>query len=160
MIFTGHCQIQSNLSWTATGLQNNRTRTLTGSPINPIWTRFGPPLVFKLSTTVSSFQITFYQFLLIVHIIGASSLYAACEPLVYSFKRRPPSYTWIEFFHKDSLKNLSFLLSPGALRNNSDIVLWHDLIVNTISPYYSNHKKTLDHGTRKQQKPDCSCRLL
>ena len=47
----------------------------------------------------------------------------------------------LSFCHKDSLKNLSFLLSHGALRNKSDIVLWHDLINNTISPHSSNNKK-------------------
>ena len=78
-----------------------------------------------------------------VHIIGASSLYTACEPLFYSFRRRSPKNIYrlpgLRFCHKDSLKIL-ILFSRGALRNKNEIVLWHDLKNTTISPQSSNNK--------------------
>ena len=78
-----------------------------------------------------------------VYIIGASSLHAAVESTTSSFKKISPNFvTYIpgpSFCHTSRLKNLQHLLFQGNLKYKHNLILWHDLINNTLSPHSSNN---------------------
>ena len=142
---TEQSHLDLDLDWFAQQPNPNVDWFTDQPPLDLIWTFVGFQIIYNCWFVPENFISDFTsQTLLMVHIIEASSLYAACEPLVYSFKRQTKKITHIpglRFCHNDSLKNLSFRLSRGALGNKSNTVLWPDLIHNTIFPHSSNQKK-------------------
>ena len=82
-----------------------------------------------------------------VYIIGASSLKASTEVAPNKLKR---VLSRISFGTKGlslnpksihNVLNLDFLLEKGSLRNKKEIMLWHDVLNNTITKHRLNNKK-------------------
>ena len=84
-----------------------------------------------------------------VYLIGASSLYQAFISPPYSV--RYPVYnksTAIPGMSlnprtRNKLKDLSLLFEKGVLKNRVDIVCWHDMINNSLTPHKSNRNQPL-----------------
>ena len=80
-----------------------------------------------------------------VYVIGASSLRYAVDDspfrLRWSLLARTFATPGLSFNPnaRNYLKNLDNLLSTGCLRHRADIVIWHDLINNTLSSHRSNN---------------------
>ena len=80
-----------------------------------------------------------------VYVIGASSLRYAVDDSPFRLRRRLLARTFATpglSFNPNArnyLKNLDNLLSTGCLRHRADIVIWHDLINNTLSSHRSNN---------------------
>ena len=99
-----------------------------------------------LSTIVKSLVRSFFP---MVYLIGASSLYQAFNSSPYSV--RSPVYnksTAIPGLSlnprtRNKLKDLSLLLEKGFLKNRVDIVCWHDVINNSITPHKTNGNQPL-----------------
>ena len=131
-----------DLEWfTEHGSRLVHRSTPSGPDLDHRWFSNYRPLLVRSKFLLSVFT---SHALIMVHIIGASSLYTACEPLFYSFRRRSPKNIYrlpgLRFCHKNSLKIL-ILFSRGTLRNKSEIVLWHNLKNTTIPHQSSNNKK-------------------
>ena len=82
-----------------------------------------------------------------VYIIEASSLKASTEVAPNKLKR---VLSRISFATKGlslnpksihNVLNLNFLLEKGSLRNKKEIILWHDVLNNTITKHRLNNKK-------------------
>ena len=79
------------------------------------------------------------------YVIGASSLGYVVDDSPFSLRRRLLARTFATpglSFNPNArnyLKNLDNLLSTGCLRHRADIVIWHDLINNTLSSHRSNN---------------------
>ena len=80
-----------------------------------------------------------------VFLLGASSLLSAYNTLSYRTKKifngsffAAPG---LSFNHKDKIKNVNYLLQNehGKLKRKTDIVIWHDVINNSITPHKSNN---------------------
>ena len=85
--------------------------------------------------------------LVMVFIIGASSLKAGIES---TSGNQPKELSRISFFAKglslnpnsiSPILNLGFLLRRGKLKFNTNIVLWHDVISNTITKHRLNNNR-------------------
>ena len=80
-----------------------------------------------------------------VYVIGASSLRYTVDKSPYWQRRRIFSRTFavpglsLNPNAKNYLKNLENLLDSGYLRHRTDLVIWHDLINNTLSQHRSNN---------------------
>ena len=80
-----------------------------------------------------------------VYVIGASSLRYAVDDSPFRLWRRLFARTFATpglSFNPNArnyLKNLDNLLGTGCLRHQPDIVIWHDLINNTLSSHRSNN---------------------
>ena len=80
-----------------------------------------------------------------VYVIGASSLRYAVDDSPFRLRRMLLGRTFATpglSFNPNArnyLKNLDNLLSTGCLRHRADIVIWHDLINNTLSSHRSNN---------------------
>ena len=80
-----------------------------------------------------------------VYVIGASSLRYAVDDSPFRLRRRLLARTFATpglSFNPNArnyLKNLDNLLSTGCVRRRADIVIWHDLINNTLSSHRSNN---------------------
>ena len=80
-----------------------------------------------------------------VHVIGASSLEKAVSSVQY--KVRKFYYTCVTAIpglclnplNKNPLKNLGNLLKNGNLARKCDLVIWHDLINNTLSNHWKSN---------------------
>ena len=87
-----------------------------------------------------------------VFLLGASSLLSAYNMLNYRKKINGPFFAapGLSLNHKDKLKNVNYLLQNkhGKLNRKRDVVLWHDVINNSITPHKSNNKIGLTRGTR------------
>ena len=84
-----------------------------------------------------------------VYLIGASSLYQAfisppysVRSLVYNKSTAIPGMS-LNPRTRNKLKNLSLLFEKGVLKNRVDIVCWHDMINNSLTPHKSNRKQPL-----------------
>ena len=82
-----------------------------------------------------------------VHILAASSLHLAVKSVQYSEKKelqtKITTVPGLSFYSntKNRLKNAQNLLVKGRLSTRTDIVLWHDLINNSISnPKSKNYR--------------------
>ena len=78
-----------------------------------------------------------------VHIVAASSLHRAIATLPYLIKRElKPKVTTIPGLtfnpRAKPLKNLRNLLEKGCLKDVRDIIIWHDVLNNTITPPQRN----------------------
>ena len=80
-----------------------------------------------------------------LYVTGASSLRYAVDDSPFRLRRRLLARTFATpglSFNPNArkyLKNLDNLLSTGCLRHRADIVIWHDLINNTLSSHRSNN---------------------
>ena len=79
-----------------------------------------------------------------VFLLGASSL-SAYNTLSYRTKKIYKGSFFaapcLSFNHKDKIKNVNYLLQKehGKLKRKNDIVKWHDVINNSITPHKSNN---------------------
>ena len=91
---------------------------------------------------------------LMINVIGASSLKRALQNLDFdnrntlgNFITAIPSLSLNPFVQSDTLK-LSFLLDHGILKNTNQLVIWHDILNNSLTPHKSNnntaHRKQND----------------
>ena len=96
-----------------------------------------------LDNSVSLFQ--FPYVIPMVYIVGASSLHVTVESTTYKFRKTIRNFITaipgLSFCHNSRLKNLQHLLSQGKLKYQHNLLLWHDLINNTLSPHSSNNHK-------------------
>ena len=82
-----------------------------------------------------------------VYVIGASSLRYAVDDSPFRLRRRLLARTFANpglSFNPNArtyLKKIDNFLSTGCLRQRVDIVIWHDLINNTLSSHRSNNYK-------------------
>ena len=78
-----------------------------------------------------------------VYIIGACSLHAAVESTTSSFIKISRNFVThipgLTFCHTSRLKNLQHLLSQGNLKYKHNLILSHDLNINTLFPHLSNN---------------------
>ena len=80
-----------------------------------------------------------------IYVIGASSLRHAVDDSPFRLRRRLLARTFATpglSFNPNArnyLKNLDNLLSTGCWRHRADIVIWHDLINNTLSSHRNNN---------------------
>ena len=86
---------------------------------------------------------------LMINIIGASSLKRALQNLDFdnrntlgNFITAIPSLSLNPYVQSDTLK-LSFLLDHGILKNTNQLVIWHDILNNSLTPHKSNNNTAL-----------------
>ena len=84
-----------------------------------------------------------------INVIGASSLKRALQNLDFdnqnklgNFITPIPSLNLNPYVQSDTLK-LSFLLVQGILRNTNQLVIWHDILNNSLIPHKSNNTTAL-----------------
>ena len=81
-----------------------------------------------------------------VLLLGASCLLRAlqkspgCIGENQAFARKSLSFNHNS---RDKLKNVQLLLDRGILQHRSDVVIWHDVISNSITPLHSNSNTAL-----------------
>lgn len=84
-----------------------------------------------------------------VHFVGASSLHNLLKAQPNNHKQQfASSVTTIRGLtfnpkSKDILKNLNFLLGSGKLRRVSGLVIWHDVLNNSVTSHPSNNYQPL-----------------
>ena len=90
-----------------------------------------------------------------VILLGASCLLRAlqkspgCIGGKQAFTRKSLSFNHNS---RNKLKNVQLLLDRGILQHRSDVVIWYDVISNSITPYHSNN----DTALRKEELFSCS----
>ena len=84
-----------------------------------------------------------------VLVIGASSLRAALDKLPYkqrknlSIRTRSINSLTLNPKSRSKSKNLQWLLRHGCLKRERDIIIWHDIINNSITTHSSNSQTKL-----------------
>ena len=77
-----------------------------------------------------------------VHVIGASSLHKAVKRLDNNLKKDVTTIPGLSFVHNSRYKQLDFLLG-GSLAKKKRVVIWHDLLNNSVTSHSSNNYRPL-----------------
>ena len=84
-----------------------------------------------------------------INVVGASSLKRALQNLDFdnrntlgNFITAILSLSLNPYVQSDTLK-LSFLLDHGILKNTKQLVIWHDILNNSLTPHKSNNNTAL-----------------
>ena len=80
-----------------------------------------------------------------VHVIGASSLDRALKFVNPDLKNFATTLPGLSFGNRNLCKNFEFLLR-GKLGKKNQIVIWHDVLNNSVTPHSSNNGQPLTTG--------------